>query len=371
MARQRGTDSVEEPENVVDATDDVAGVDAVDEVDVADDADDADDVEGLDAVGAADDPAATAGDSGRDAARGERSADTDAFWAEVRVEPVEIALRDGVGYTLRAYRLSSELTPPQIGERVDEFDLRRAGLDPELVEIDEEELERQALAAGRRSEGARRSTRRTDDEDDDLDAEDLDAEDVDDEDNLDEADGDEDTDEDEDDEAVGHDDDGPAEEVPVFLGRPGRLYLFRSPEGLVEFVRSDEPHELTQLDTWAKVRERITVQDVVPQADDVYELDLVVSNLRGGHDAWDPALIIQAGEAARDIAYSLRLESVINAVSAGSSLDELDEALRDAEAGGIGGFFARRRVRRIGAEAAAIGWRTIIGKISAAVDWRD
>jgi hypothetical protein len=37
----------------------------------------------------------------------------------------------------------------------------------------------------------------------------------------------------------------------------------------------------------------------------------------------------------------------------------------------VGGFFAKRRLKKIGAQQAALGWRTIIGKISAAVDWRD
>ncbi len=39
--------------------------------------------------------------------------------------------------------------------------------------------------------------------------------------------------------------------------------------------------------------------------------------------------------------------------------------------GGVGGFFARRKLKKIGAQQASLGWRTIIGKISAAVDWRD
>ena len=97
-----------------------------------------------------------------------------------------------------------------------------------------------------------------------------------------------------------------------------------------------------------------------------------MENLRGGHDAWDPSLIIKAGEVARDLGYALRLEAVIGALSPGSPLDDLDEGLRTVESGGLGAFFARRRLRRIGAQTtAALGWRTIIGKISAAVDWRN
>jgi hypothetical protein len=58
-------------------------------------------------------------------------------------------------------------------------------------------------------------------------------------------------------------------------------------------------------------------------------------------------------------------------LSPGSRLDELDEALRAASKGGLSGFRGRRRLRKIGAQQASLSWRTIIGKISTAVDWRD
>jgi hypothetical protein len=128
---------------------------------------------------------------------------------------------------------------------------------------------------------------------------------------------------------------------------------------------------MAQLDTWSELVERITVDDVVPADEDTYELDLVVENLRGARDSWDANLVIQAGEVARDIGYALRIDPVVAALSPGSPLDDLDEALRATESGGLGSFFARRKLKKIGSEAAPLGWRTIIGKISSAVDWRD
>jgi hypothetical protein len=125
------------------------------------------------------------------------------------------------------------------------------------------------------------------------------------------------------------------------------------------------------LDTWDDLASRIQPADVAAADADSYELDLVVENLRGGHDTWDLDLLIRAGEIARDLGYALRLPAVMAALSPGSPLDDLDEALRAAAGGGVGGFMGRRRLRRIGAQQASLGWRTIIGKISAAVDWRD
>jgi hypothetical protein len=321
-----------------------------------------------------------------------RSAETDALWTDVRVQPIEIALTTGVGYTLRAYRLSTEVREPEIGDRDDDFPSRSTvqldddvELDEhELPEFDEAELTAQALAAGRDDEdtGKHRADDGTD-QDDDADADDADQDagtvaeqnaggaDADDHEDDDHEDDDHEDDDHEDDESDG-DAEAAAEDVPVFLAADGKLLLFHSPEGLVEFVHSGAENELTQLDTWDELRERIEVGDIVPLDEDRYELDLLVENLRGGHNLWDPALIIQSGEIARDIAFALRVPAVIAALAPGSPLDDLDEGLRAVETGGLGSLFARRRLRKIDPQTtAALGWRTIIGKISAVVDWRD
>jgi hypothetical protein len=263
------------------------------------------------------------------------------LWDEVRIEPVEIALPGGVGLTLRAFRKASELTPTEMEvEEDDPFDARKRAAseedDDEEIIVDEEF---QALLA----------------EGDDPDAAKAEEPDP--------ADFEDEKDEDEDQSAD--------EEVPMFLSHKGRLLAFKSPESLVSFIRSGAPHDLAQLDSWATLAERVQSTDIDPSPEDRYELDLVVENLRGGHDTWDLALLIAAGEVARDLGYALRLKPVILALSPGSPLDDLDESLRSAESGGMGGFFGRRRLKKIGAQQASLGWRSVIGKISAAVDWRD
>jgi hypothetical protein len=267
------------------------------------------------------------------------------LWDEVRISPVEIAMPGGVALTLRAYRLSSAITPTEAAaeDEDDPFVAReraaaaRAAEDQEEVFVDDEFA---ALVA----EG-------------DAEPETADAE------EPDPADFAED-----DDEAAAEE---PDEEQPMFLTHRGKLIVFKSPESLVSFIRSGAPHDLAQLDTWPTVAERVQSSDVDPLPEDRYELDLVVENLRGGHDTWDLPLLIAAGEVARDLGFALRLKPVILALSPGSPLDDLDESLRAAESGGMGGFFGRRKLRKIGAQQASLGWRSIIGKISAAVDWRD
>ena len=264
------------------------------------------------------------------------------LWEDVRIEPVEIALPAGVALTLRAFRMASELTPTESAvEEDDPFEARKgaARVDEDQEEVIVDEEFQALLAEGDDDPAAEKS-----DEPDPADFED----------------------EKEEAEAETAD-----EEVPMFLSHKGRLLAFKSPESLVSFIRSGAPNDLAQLDSWATLAERVQSTDIDPSPEDRYELDLVVENLRGGHDTWDLPLLIAAGEVARDLGYALRLKPVILALSPGSPLDDLDEALRSAENGGMGGFFGRRRLKKIGAQQASLGWRSVIGKISAAVDWRD
>jgi hypothetical protein len=281
-----------------------------------------------------------------------RSDATEELWAEVRVDPIKIALPNGsVGYTLRAYRPAGQLTPTDAPAAPDE-----AADDPFAA------LERTRVAQDPGSTDGLGGLVVEDEDGRAEAAEEPDPEEFQDDGGLDrEAEG------------AGQDADEQDvdEDLPVFLSHRGRLLLFGSPESLVAFIGSDAPHDLAQLDTWATVVKRVRAEDVVPTDEDTYELDLVVENLRGGHDAWDLDLLIFAGQLARDLGWALRLEPVIGALSTGSPLDDLDELLWSTADGGIGGFVARRRLRRIGAQQASLGWRTVIGKISGAVDWRD
>ena len=278
------------------------------------------------------------------------------LWDEVRISPVEIAMPGGVALTLRAYRLASELTPTELDtEDEDPFDARERAAAARAAEeegvIADDEFAALVAEGDAGSKSGRKSDGTVTTEDGEVVAEPDPADFADEPDEVEEKAAD--------------------EEVPMFLSHRGKLLAFKSPESLVSFIRSGAPHDLAQLDTWPTVAERVQSTDIDPAPDDRYELDLVVENLRGGHDTWDLPLLIAAGEVARDLGHALRLKPVILALAPGSPLDDLDESLRSAESGGMGGFFGRRKLRKIGAQQASLGWRSIIGKISAAVDWRD
>ncbi len=78
-----------------------------------------------------------------------RSASTEALWAEVHIDPIEIALPGGVGYTLRAYRPATDIEAADDDSEapgdLDDFDAafaavaarRRSGQDETDAEADD------------------------------------------------------------------------------------------------------------------------------------------------------------------------------------------------------------------------------------------
>ncbi|SHN45437.1 hypothetical protein [Cryptosporangium aurantiacum] len=324
-----------------------------------------------DAVTDDDAPEAPEDDASDEAGDGERTERVAEYWAALGIDPVEIALpRGGVGLTLRQYRVVEEEPEDELDEELEAEALAAAEEDdpddadededaPRGKRADADDDEDEDDETDRRS---RRGAADLDDEDDedDEDVRDRRARDFDDEDF-----------EDDEDEVTG-DDEQPGrarvaagEEEAVFLATNGTLHLFRDAESLVAFVKSPAVHDLAGSESWAELVETITPDLVVPDDEDRYELDLVVDNLRGGRDVWERDLIIGAGELARDLAYALHLTEVEAVLASGSPLDDLDEALRAK------GFFGRRKLKKIGAEQAALAWRSVIGRISSSVEWHD
>jgi hypothetical protein len=258
-----------------------------------------------------------------------RSAETDKLWNEMSVDPVELHLGKDSGFTLRAYRMSDTLPGAKPVAEAAEDDAPSG----ELAEKEEDVAP------------------------EDEDAPEPDAADF--------AD-DEAPAEEEDEDAL----DAEPEEVPVFLTRKGKLLVFREPDALVAYVRENDDHDLAVIEEYAELQERLTADDVVCDEDDTYELDLVVANLRGGQESWEPELLIKAAEVGRDLGYALKNDSVIASLAPGSPLDDLDETFRVVVDGGFRGKLAKRRLKKSDSQQAAIAWRGVIAKINDHVEWR-
>ena len=294
-------------------------------------------------------------------------ADHRALWEELRIDPSRSRCPPAPAYTLRAYRMSTELTPTDTSDRDDDDPFAARARDAKRKTTRQTVFTDEELARVGRGGGPRRAARsaRPDegdaDEDDDADAADEDA-----------------TDEDE---AAAHADDEDVEEEEEEESRGGSR-LPHPPWQAAALPQRRVAGELHPVRARRTTSPRSTPGrrwptgsqpvDVAPLDEDSYELDLVVENLRGGHDTWDPALIIEAGEVARDLAYALRLPAVLDMLSPGSTASTTSTRPSVPwSTAASARFLGRRRVRKIGAQTASLGWRTIIGKISAAVDWRD
>lgn len=255
-----------------------------------------------------------------------RSAASDKLWNEMSIDPVELHLGKDSGFTLRAYRMSDTLPGAKPAEEPEE---------PEALE-DESADEPEAELS------------------EDEDAPEPDPADF--EDEADEAEED----------AL----DATPEEVPVFLTRKGKLLVFREPESLAAYVRDNDDHDLAAVEEYGELQDRLSADDIVCDEDDTYELDLVVANLRGGQESWEPELLIKAAEVGRDLGYALKNDSIIGSLAPGSPLDDLDETFRVVVDGGLRGKLAKRRLKKNDAQQAAIAWRGVIAKINDHVEWR-
>ena len=190
-----------------------------------------------------------------------------ALWDELRIDPVEIALPAGTGFTLRAYRPARRADPdrrhrarrgrplpgPPPGRRG--RGRGRGGRDPRRG------VRRPVRGGG----GGRRAARAVAGATPPTAAED-------------EADEDEDE----------EDEPRATRRCRSSSATAASCCCSRRPESLVSFVRSGAPNDLSQLDSWNELSERVEPADIAPLDEDTYELDLVVENLRGGHDTWDP-----------------------------------------------------------------------------------
>ncbi|MBA3523220.1 MAG: hypothetical protein H0T85_01425 [Geodermatophilaceae bacterium] len=150
-----------------------------------------------------------------------------------------------------------------------------------------------------------------------------------------------------------------------FLGRDLTVDVFRTEDGLVDFVEQGEPHDLAELSTWGQVVEA----DAAPIAaeEDTYDLSGVAAMLEGTSPVWDLGDLVQAAEGALDLAEYCHLERVTALLSPGT---ELGDAVADAEDdGAIDGDADRPDPEDLALLAEQ--WNEVVAEISTCLRWRD
>ena len=152
------------------------------------------------------------------------------------------------------------------------------------------------------------------------------------------------------------------EDAPRFLGSKGKVYLFRSADGLGTFIRGKSRHDLREIATWADVVESDVA--ALPAEEDRYDL-AEISDLFGhgsSTDVFDYSRLAHAFDGALDIAEYAELDNVAGLIRPDTPL---------------GGAFVESQ-RGLGkslapADTAAMAsaWDELVEMVSGAVRWQD
>jgi hypothetical protein len=125
-------------------------------------------------------------------------------------------------------------------------------------------------------------------------------------------------------------------------------------------------HELADIPGWNDLVDRLGAAE--PDVEHSYEFDLVHHSLRFPPVQWVPELFIDTREIIGEIAHAFGLEDVLNLLTAGSPLDELDDMFRIIDRP-VAGWTARRHLASLqGAQASAL-WRRAIRGVEEHVRW--
>ena len=144
--------------------------------------------------------------------------------------------------------------------------------------------------------------------------------------------------------------------VPIFLGRSGRIEVFGSPRSLARYL-ADNPkgHDLDEVSTWSQVAEQAHAGELEVAVDDdnSYVLAGLADDLTGGPETVDPSQL------------ELAVELITDAEQWAGS-DAADKALASSEPlGWLVSFLLRPDPMRLAPsapfDAEAAAWRALVG----------
>ena len=152
----------------------------------------------------------------------------------------------------------------------------------------------------------------------------------------------------------------------AFVGTREHLLLFRSSASMHRYATRAEAHELADIPGWDSLVDRMGAAE--PDVEHLYEFDLVQHSLRFPPAQWVPALFINTREVVGEIANAFRIEDVLELLTVGSPLDELDDTFRIIDRP-IAGWSARRHLASLQGAQASTVWRRAIRGVEDHVRW--
>lgn len=151
-----------------------------------------------------------------------------------------------------------------------------------------------------------------------------------------------------------------------FLGAGGKIFLFRSPERLLDFIGSDKEHDLVGLATWSELIAGVAKHGhpIVVSKEDDYDLAGADVLIHGKDVIWDPAPLAYAADLLLDVAEYAELERVTELLNTESKLSEAVAAARAGQGRTL-------RPNPVEQEQLANEWGEAISAVTHLVSWRD
>lgn len=150
---------------------------------------------------------------------------------------------------------------------------------------------------------------------------------------------------------------------PTFLGADLTVDMFRSAEGLEAFCRTEEDHDLAQVESWPQVRGADSLV-IEPAREDVYDMGAAEAQLHAGPAGADPVVLRRAADFLLDVAEYCELAGVREALADDAPLGRAIGAVLRSATGSI--FAAQWN----GSEAAA-RWRDVVAEVESCLRWHD
>lgn len=154
----------------------------------------------------------------------------------------------------------------------------------------------------------------------------------------------------------------------AFPGAQEHLLLFRSMASMRQYLRRTEGHGLAGIPGWESLLDRISDPAAEPDDEHRYEFDLVLHSLRFPPFQWVPALFIASREVVGEISEAFNLHQVLDLLTVGSPLDQLDDFFRTVDRP-VAGWGARRRLGSLQGAQASTVWRKALRGLEERVRW--
>lgn len=155
----------------------------------------------------------------------------------------------------------------------------------------------------------------------------------------------------------------------MFLSDDGHLHIARSAQGLVDLAGGLPDHELLGLQTWPDLVEEFQARHVAVLPIHKFDIPAAIDNLSQGTDLWDPKLLIALYDVVYELAISLDLRDVYEALMPDSPLHRLYRLVNEMDSGPLSRWMLQREIERFNLVDVYDAWTDISAILSENFEW--